>query len=176
MVPSLATCFLEDHLIFLSKTGAKTSKKFSLPSLFEGTALSKVGSTLSKALLLTGSDRVSIAEGQIETENCDIKDFGNIVTADKKINRVSHTFSYTGKVVIVSFYYLLSCSFSLIWMMLQHDCFVCWKKQRIRLRQVIKTDETNGQKQKKNEYSYSRAALICFCVALYLKCGSPRTA
>lgn len=64
MVPSLDTCFLEDHLAFLSKTGANTSKKFSLPSLFEGTALSKVGSTLSKALLFTGSDRISIAEVQ----------------------------------------------------------------------------------------------------------------
>lgn len=64
MVPSLHACFLEDHLTFLSKTGANTSKKFSLPSLFEGTALSKVGSTLSKALLFTGSDRISIAEVQ----------------------------------------------------------------------------------------------------------------
>lgn len=67
MVPSLDTCFLEDHLAFLSKTGANTSKKFSLPSLFEGTALSKVGSTLSKALLFTGSDRISIAEVQTMT-------------------------------------------------------------------------------------------------------------
>lgn len=68
MVPRLGTCFLEDHLAFLSKTGTNTSKKFSLPSLFEGTALSKVGSTLSKALLFTGSDRISIAEVQWQTQ------------------------------------------------------------------------------------------------------------
>lgn len=63
-MPSLVTCFLEDHLAFLSKTGANTSKKFSFPSLLEGTELSKVGSTLSKALLFTGSDKISTAEVQ----------------------------------------------------------------------------------------------------------------
>lgn len=61
MVPSLATCFFEDHLAFLSKTGPNTLKKLSLPSLLDGTVLSKVGSTLSKALLFTGSDKISIA-------------------------------------------------------------------------------------------------------------------
>lgn len=61
MVPSLGTCFLEDHLAFLSKTGPNTLKNLSLPSLLDGTVLSKVGSTLSKALLFTGSDKISIA-------------------------------------------------------------------------------------------------------------------
>lgn len=60
-MPSLGTCFLEDHLAFLSKTGPNTLKKLSLPSLFDGIVLSKVGSTLSKALLFTGSDKISIA-------------------------------------------------------------------------------------------------------------------
>lgn len=35
------------------------------------------------------------------------------------------TFSYAGEVVIVSLCYLLSHSFSLVWMMFQHSCFVC---------------------------------------------------
>lgn len=86
MVPSKGTCFLEDHLAFLSKTGENTSVKFSLPSLFEGTALSKVGSTLSKALLFTGSDRISIAEVQTATnrENSDgdFRASGNNISAD----------------------------------------------------------------------------------------------
>lgn len=64
MVPREGPCFLEDHLAFRVKTGANTSKKFSLPSLLDGTLLSKVGSTLSKALLFTGSDRISIATAQ----------------------------------------------------------------------------------------------------------------
>ena len=49
------------HLAFLSNTAVKLGKKFSLASVLEGTVFSKVGSTLSNALLLTGSDRVSIA-------------------------------------------------------------------------------------------------------------------
>lgn len=61
MVPSLGTCFLEDHLAFLSKTGPNTLKNLSLPSLLDGNVLSKVGSTLSKALLFTGSDKISTA-------------------------------------------------------------------------------------------------------------------
>lgn len=61
MVPSLGTCFLEDHLAFISKTGPNTLKNLSLPSLLDGNVLSKVGSTLSKALLFTGSDKISTA-------------------------------------------------------------------------------------------------------------------
>lgn len=70
MVPREGPCFFEDHLAFLSKTGENTSKKFSLPSLLEGTLLSKVGSTLSKALLFTGSDRISMAK--VQTTNSEL--------------------------------------------------------------------------------------------------------
>lgn len=41
-----------------------------------------------------------------------------------------HTFSYAGEVVVVSFYNLLSSSFPLVRMMLQHNCFICWKTTR----------------------------------------------
>lgn len=47
------------YLAFLSKTGEKTSKKFSFASLLEGTVLSKVGSILLNARLFRGSDKIS---------------------------------------------------------------------------------------------------------------------
>lgn len=47
------------YLAFLSKTGEKTSKKFSFASLLEGTELSKVGSMLLNARRFTGSDSIS---------------------------------------------------------------------------------------------------------------------
>lgn len=117
-VPSLGTDFLVDHRAFLSKTGEKTSKKFSLPSPLEGTLLSKVGSTLSKALLFIGSDRVSIAAGRRRR-------WGHQRSRRRGFPAGLRTFSYTGEVVVVSFLDLLSCSFPFVRMMLQHDRFVC---------------------------------------------------
>lgn len=122
MVPSLGTCFLVDHLAFLSNTGVYTSQKLSLPSFFEGTLLSKVGSTLSKALLFTGSDRVSIAEGHTMTVRSGPS--SRSISADNN-QRLCVTFSYTGEVVVVSFYNLLSCSFPFVRVVLQHNRFVC---------------------------------------------------
>lgn len=52
------------------------------------------------------------------------KDTTNNVSADNEAAAL-YTFSYTGKVVIVSFHYLLSGSLPFVGMMLQHNRFVC---------------------------------------------------
>lgn len=72
------------------------------------------------------------------------------------------TFSYTGKVVIVSFSNLFTCSFPFVWMVLQYNHFVCRKTEATDFYFGIMEERTyDSTKRKTYEQLWFVSVLLC---------------